>query len=210
MLELLKNRIIWRKKNRHNLTHNANGFNINSVCVGNMTYGNLYVITCGNDVKLKIGNYCSIAGGTKFILQGDHYLNHVSSYPYKVQITHDLPYEAVSKGNIILDDDVWIGESATILSGVHIGQGAVVAAGALVTKDVPAYAIVGGVPAKIIKYRFSDEICKEMNTLDYNKLTKNLVNDHINDLYVPLEKHSVEEIRTMLKWFPKKKSDGRA
>lgn len=209
MFDYLKNRVLWRKYNKHNLTHNVNGFHINSVSVGNMTYGNLYVITCGDDVKLEIGNFCSIAGGTKFILQGDHYRNHVSSYPYKVQVTHESPYEAISKGNIVLEDDVWIGESAIILSGVHIGQGAVVAAGALVTKDVPPYAIVGGVPAKIIKYRFPEDVRNELKLLDYSKLSREMIQDHIEELYKPIENSSAEEVKALLGWFPKKGNNDR-
>lgn len=66
------------------------------------------------------------------------------------------------KGNIDVEDDVWIGLNATICAGVHIGQGAVIAAGAVVTDNVPPYAIVGGVPAKIIKYRFTKELIQEL------------------------------------------------
>ena len=106
--------------------------------------------------------------------------------------------EGVSKGNIIVDDDVWIGFRSTILSGVHIGQGAIVAAGSLVTKDVPPYAIVGGVPAKVIKYRFSPEMITELLKVDYNQLTEELVKEHIEDLYRDLEDTS------QLWWFPKK------
>lgn len=78
--------------------------------------------------------------------------------------------EAISKGDIIVDD-VWFGGDATIMSGVHIGKGAVIAAGAVVTKDVPPYAIVGGVPAKIIKYRFNENVIKKIIKIDFNKLT---------------------------------------
>lgn len=84
----------------------------------------------------------------------------VSTYPFKRKLFHGGE-EAVSKGDIIVGDDVWVGYGATILSGVHIGQGAVIAAGAVVNKDVPPYAIVGGIPAKVIKYRFSESVCKK-------------------------------------------------
>lgn len=78
-------------------------------------------------------------------------------------------WETQAKGNIIVNDDVWIGDSALILSGVEIGQGAVIAAGAVVTEDVPPYAVVGGVPAKVIKYRFRDDVIKELVKIDYAK-----------------------------------------
>ena len=84
------------------------------------------------------------------------------------------------------------------MSGVHIGQGAVVAAGAVVTKDVPPYAIVGGVPAKVIKYRFEPEMIEELLKVDYSKLTKKDIEKHIDDLYTELKDPS------QLDWMPKK------
>ena len=106
--------------------------------------------------------------------------------------------EGTSKGNITVDDDVWIGFRSTILSGVHIGQGAVIAAGSVVTKDVPPYAIVGGVPAKVIKYRFPSNIINELLKIDYKKMTEDMIKEHINELYNELE--SIEQ----LEWVPKK------
>jgi serine acetyltransferase len=109
--------------------------------------------------------------------------------------------EAFSKGNIVIDDDVWIGYGVTILSGVHIGQGAVVAAGAVVTKDVPPYAIVGGVPAKIIKYRFSPEIIEELMKIDYSKLEEDDIKNHIDDLYSEIK--TVEDAKKIVGWMQK-------
>jgi len=111
---------------------------------------------------------------------------------------------AISQGDITVDDDLWIGFRSTIMSGVHIGQGAVVAAGAVVTKDVPPYAIVGGVPAKIIKYRFSPEVIEQLLKLDYSKLSDNMIRERIDDLYTSLEGKSPEEVEKLLAWFPKK------
>ena len=122
----------------------------------------------------------------------------------KVQVTKELQMEAISKGDIIVDDDVWIGYGATILSGVHIGQGAVVAAGAVVTKDAPPYAIVGGVPARVIKYRFSPEVIEQLLKLDYSKLTDNMIRERIDDLYTSLDGKTPEEVEKLLEWFPKK------
>lgn len=172
-------------------------FNVNSVSVGKETYGSLNVDNYNNLYKLNIGNYCSIATDVMFILDADHYTNHISSFPFKVKVLGES-YEGVSKGDIIVDDDVWIGYGATIMSGVHIGQGAVVAAGAVVTKDVPPYAIVGGVPAKVIKYRFEPEMREELLKVDYSKLTKEDIEKHIDDLYTELKDPS------QLDWMPKK------
>ena len=98
----------------------------------------------------------------------------------------------------IIGNDVWIGYGATVLNGITIGDGAIIASGALVTKDVPAHAIVGGVPAKVIKYRFSPEMITELLKVDYSQLTEELVKEHIEDLYRDLEDTS------QLWCFPKK------
>lgn len=79
----------------------------------------------------------------------------------------------------MIKDDVWIGAQATIMSGVTIGQGAVIGAKALVTKDVPPYAIVGGVPAKVIKYRFEKEIIDELLKIDFSKFDYKVIKEHI-------------------------------
>ncbi|MDY6420297.1 MAG: CatB-related O-acetyltransferase [Succinivibrio dextrinosolvens] len=107
--------------------------------------------------KLKIGSFCSIAPKVTFILNSDHYTNNLSSFPFKVMCLGSHKSEAISYGDIVVDDDVWIGYGATILSGIHVGQGAIIAAGAVVSKDVPPYAIVGGVPARIINSSFPDK-----------------------------------------------------
>ena len=101
-------------------------------------------------------------------MSGEHSITGIMTYP----LIDDVKINSRSKGDIIVADDVWIGYGATIMSGVHIGQGAVVAADAVVTKDVPPYAIVGGVPAKVIKYRFEPEMIEELLKVDYSKLTK--------------------------------------
>lgn len=128
---------------------------INHSYIGEYTY----IGPNGKIQNTTIGNYCSIASNCLCGL-GSHPLSLFSTSPifYKTQnpfkikiITRDLDFEENKPINI--GHDVWIGARVTILDGVHIGNGAVIAAGAVVTKDVPDYAIVAGVPAKIIKYR---------------------------------------------------------
>lgn len=111
-------------------------------------------------VKLILGKFCAIAAETRFIMTGDHKLDAISSYPFPIfkmgwerafQIS-DLPV----KGDIVVGSDVWFGYSSLIKGGVTIGHGAIVAAGAVVIKDVPPYTIVGGNPAKVVKQRFDD------------------------------------------------------
>lgn len=187
----------WRKKNPHNSTYLIqNGSPIGEVKVGKHTYGGLNVLNCTSN-KLVIGNYCSIAKQTAFILGVDHRMSGVSTYPFKKLMLHG-EQEAISKGDIIIEDDVWIGYGAIILSGVHIGQGAAIAAGAVVSKDVPPYAIVGGVPAKIIKYRFSEPVRRQLERIDFSKIDDEFVEKHISQLYEEIDEN------TDLNWLPLK------
>lgn len=189
----------WRKNNKHNFTKMILKNAIDVTSVGKYTYGNLNVHVSSKNNNLHIGNYCSIANEVMFILSSEHPYNKTSTYPFKTMIMVD-GIDGISKGDIVIDDDVWIGYGAIIMSSVHIGQGAVVAAGAVVTKDVPPYAIVGGVPAKVIKYRFESDIIDELLKVDYSKLTKEMIEEHIDDLYVELRD------KEQLKWMPKKES----
>lgn len=112
--------------------------------------------------KLIIGNYCSFGSGVVFMMAGNqgHRMDWVSTFPFHFQANifkESLnPYKKA--GDTLIGDDVWIGTESMILAGVNIGSGAVIAARAVVTKDVPPYAIVGGNPAQIIKYRFNEEV----------------------------------------------------
>lgn len=177
----------WKKKNTDNFTTVGKyTFDTSKVLVGKGTYGELNVLqfetTC---CKLIIGNYCSIAPEVIFMTDGEHSYKSISTYPFATRY-FNKSIDTLSKGDIIIGDDVWIGYGAIIMSGVNIGQGAVIAAGSVVTKDVPPYAIVGGVPAKIIKYRFESNIVNELLKLDYNKLTKEIVEKYIDKLYEEL------------------------
>lgn len=187
----------WRSKNSHNGTYLANNFDQNRVFVGRYTYGPLFVLYSSHyDSKLKIGNFCSIAGGVHFLLAIDHYTDHISTFPFKVKVL-GKDAEAYSKGDIVVDDDVWIGENAMILSGVHIGQGAIIAAGAVVSKDVPPYTIVGGIPAKVLKHRFAPAVVEKLMKIDYSALSEDNIREHISQLYERVDEN------TDLDWLPK-------
>lgn len=128
------------------------------VSVGRHSYGVPIVYTYpGCSCKLSIGHFVSIATGATFLLGGNHPTHWVSTFPFRARwrmvgaYTDGMPS---CKGDIEVGNDVWIGQGAVILSGVKVGDGAVIAAGALVTRDVPPYAIVAGVPAKTVKLRF--------------------------------------------------------
>ena len=116
-----------------------------------------------NHDKLIIGKFCSIACGAKFLFtSANHTMRSAATYPFPLFFEEwNLDRKNVTdswdnKGDIIIGNDVWIGYEAVILSGVTIGDGAIIGARAVVTKDVPPYSIVGGVPAKLIRKRFSD------------------------------------------------------
>lgn len=117
-----------------------------------------------NRDKLQIGKFCSIACGAKFLFNSaNHTLSSLSTYPFPLffeewgLVKKDVTNAWDNKGDIIIGNDVWIGYEAAILAGVTIGDGAIIGTRAVVTKDVPPYTIVGGVPAKPIKKRFSEE-----------------------------------------------------
>ena len=170
--------IVYRRKNKHNYTTLHSNVDIKRIAVGKYSYGAINVLADGKSSNLHIGNFCSIGPEVLFVLDSDHELKTVSTYPFRVKVLNILKYEAVSKGDIIVEDDVWIGTRAIIMSGVHIGQGAMIAAGACVTHDVPPYAIVGGVPASIIKYRFKPEIINYLLQVDFSKMDKNFIKNN--------------------------------
>lgn len=173
----------WHKDNPDCFITFKNIFDLSFFSVGKGTYGDIFVLNHNPGPALKIGSFCSIAPEVKFILSSEHNLKTISTYPFKVKFLGDCVSEASSKGDIIIEDDVWIGYGSIIMSGVKIGRGSVIAAGAVVTKDVKPYSIVGGVPAKFIKKRFEDDVCAELAELNFENLTKNNIRDYLQLFY---------------------------
>lgn len=178
----------WRKINKHNQTTISRIVEPTRVTVGRHTYGrlNISVFDHSNEKILTIGSFCSIAGNVQFICGGNHYQNRFLNFPIEKKFFDKT--EALSKGEIVIGDDVWIGTNALILSGVTVGQGAIIAAGAVVSKDVPAYSVVAGIPAKVIKYRFTDNMIKKLlevnlSAIDESYIKKNysLFVNELND-----------------------------
>ena len=136
--------------------------------------------------RLIIGKFCSIACGAKFLFNcANHTLKSLSTYTFPLFYEdwkldkEDVATTWDNKGDIIIGNDVWIGYEAVIMAGVHIGDGAIVGARAVVTKDVPPYTIVGGVPAQEIRKRFSLDVIEQMQALRWwdwteDKIRKNL------------------------------------
>ena len=146
--------------------------------------------------KLIVGKYCSIGLYSKFILGGNHRYDWVTTYPFHVSWTHNNTFKNIdenikgypqSNGDIIIGNDVWFGDCVTVMSGIKIGDGAVIAANSIVVKDVEPYSISGGNPAKHIKYRFSEDIIKKLLEVKWwnidekmlDKLLPYMVNDDI-------------------------------
>jgi acetyltransferase-like isoleucine patch superfamily enzyme len=132
-----------------------------SIKLGEHSYKGDVRVLCWtrNDVVVNIGKFCSLATNIKFIIDGNHYYNRFSTFPFReIFKWNEIPPGNYGKETPIVGNDVWIASDVTIYSGVNIGDGAVIAGQSVVTKSVPPYAIVGGNPAKIIKYRFNQEI----------------------------------------------------
>ena len=113
--------------------------------------------------RLVIGKFCALATGVRFIMAGgNHPTAGVSTFPFAIfggawaERTADLIHDLPSRGDTVVGNDVWIGYQATIMPGVRIGDGAIVATGAMVTKDVPPYGIVAGNPARLVRLRFAE------------------------------------------------------
>jgi virginiamycin A acetyltransferase len=180
-----KNILIQESKFSGNITLYENVKVSNSFISGNVEIGRFSSINGPNTSVISsakgniiIGSFCSIARGVQ-IQEFNHRFNRASSY-YFAQNMFNLSrdFDIDSKGDIIIEDDVWIGANCIILSGVKISRGAVIAAGSIVNKDVAPYSIVAGNPAKFIKKRFKEETIKELNqskwwTWDMKKIRKN-------------------------------------
>ncbi len=128
--------------------------------------------------KLIIGKFCQIGRNVEFIMNGaNHQMNAVSTYPFYIfqgreqnpPLKNDLPY----KGDTIIGNDVWIGQNVTFLPGVHVGNGCIIGANAVVASNIPAYCVVVGNPAKIIKKRFDDEMIELLEKLKWWDRTPN-------------------------------------
>lgn len=142
-------------------------------------------------VYADIGKFCSIAGEVRLGM-GTHTLDKLSTSPLFTEKNNGTKHSWVETSavnpfkRVTIGNDVWIGQRAMIMGGVKIGNGAVVGAGAIVTKDVPPYAIVGGVPAKIIRYRFSEEVISKLEKSKWWELPDAVLKENIELFQKPL------------------------
>ncbi len=135
--------------------------------------------------KLVIGKFCAIARGTKFVMNGgNHNMDGISTYPFAIfgngwEKVMPAAMQSPFRGDTIIGNDVWIGYESLIMPGVKIGNGAVIGARSVVTRDVPPYAVVGGNPARIRKHRFDEHTVQRLEAIawwdwDAAKITRNL------------------------------------
>ena len=160
--------------------------------MGKYSYGKPLVVRAGGDKgKIYIGKFCSIARDVKIFLGGEHNTNWITTFPIRIIFNLDgrgKDGHPKTKGEVFIGNDVWIGYSSTILSGVKIGDGAVIGARSLVASDVDPYTIVAGNPSKVIRKRFSDEQIQKLLKIkwwdwDLSKILNNthlLCQDNIN------------------------------
>jgi len=140
--------------------------------IGEYTYGSPDVFEFGDDTRLVIGRYCSISDRVSIILGGNHRVDWFTTYPFAAfsgdwPDAREISGHPASKGDILIGNDVWIGFGSVILSGVTIEDGAVIGAGAVVSKDVAPYSIVAGNPAREVRKRFSDDIIARLLDLQW-------------------------------------------
>lgn len=142
-----------------------------------------------NRDRLIIGKFCSVACGAKFLFNSaNHTQTSLSTFPFPIFFEEwglDIQNVASAwdnKGDIVIGSDVWIGYEAVIMAGVTIGSGAIIGARAVVTKDVPPYAIVGGVPAKVIRKRFSDDTIAALLEIKWWDWPEEKIRRHIPDI----------------------------
>ena len=180
----------WRRRNQHNETKMGDRlFPIDVVTVGKGTYGTLNVqsLYVTEKERLVIGNYVSIAPDVTFFLGVNHQMQTVTTYPFYSKWIGRSPIDAVSKGPIVVEDEVWIGTGAMIFSGVTIAKGAIVGAGAVVTRDVPPYAIVAGNPGRVTRFRFSEDVVEILKPIFMANLPEEWIRANMDTIYTKIE-----------------------
>jgi len=160
------------------------------VSVGRYSYPKIppVVYYAGDTASVHIGAFTSIAGGCEILAGGEHRPDWVTTFPLRIRM--NIPGRLLdglprSKGDVIIGNDVWLGKNSIVLSGVSIGDGAVVAAGSVVTRNVKPYSIVGGVPARELRFRFSEEQVEQLLSIAWWDWTDDEIRERSDDLCSP-------------------------
>lgn len=169
--------------------------------VGKYTYETQYIQlkSWGEGSIVKIGSFCSIADNCKVYLGGNHRTDWTTTYPFG-HVYKDIfnsfngDGHPKTNGDVIIGNDVWVGSNVTIMSGIKIGDGSVIAANSHVVKDVEHYSIVGGNPAKLIKYRFSQDQISNLIKIGWWNWDDKKINDNLKlicspDIQAFIDKH---------------------
>jgi len=170
--------------------------------VGGWSYGSPTVPCWDHKTRLAVGKFCCFAGNVTILLGGEHRTNWVSTYPLNILFPEPsaLTGHPSTKGDIVIGNDVWIGQGTTVLSGVKIRDGAVLGAGSVVTRDVPEYATAAGVPERVLRYRFDRPTIKALKRIQWwhwplerIKQARPLpLSDNVRE-FVPLYGHATDE-----------------
>ena len=173
---------------------------------GKYSYGEPIILFESSGAKLYVGNFCSIAENVKIFLGGNHNINWITTYPFghinkKTFNLFNGDGHPTTKGDVIIGNDVWIGNNTTIMSGIKIGDGAVIAANSHVVKDVKPYELIGGNPAKHIKYRFTKEQIDKLLKIKWwdwtdeeiNKFVPLLCSENIDNFIQTFNNNNIDE-----------------
>ena len=158
--------------------------------IGEYTYGRPRVIAFTKNTRLIIGKFCSIAANVKIVIGADHRLDWVSTYPFPAlgkiwPEAQGIEGHPASKGDVVVGNDVWIAEGAVILSGVKIGDGAVIGSQSVVSKDVAPYAVVSGNPARLVKMRFDESTIKTLLRIQWWNWPAEKIKRHLHLICSP-------------------------
>lgn len=190
-VQLAKHKVRWHQANTHNNTTASTVFPVERVTVGAHTYGPLNLHFFGHPAEsIQIGSLCSIAADVHFLAGGEHPTNRPTTFPLNHYFADRSDIGSTPRGPIRIADDVWIGRGCLILSGVTIGQGAVIGAGSIIARDVPAYAVYAG--GRVVRYRFDEPTVARMSQLDWNQIGPDELTKNLELLTAALDEHFLE------------------
>lgn len=156
--------------------------------IGRFSWGHLTVSSRGPGTRLSVGQFCSFAHGTHIVLGGEHRADFISTYrfpaypPFNETHRHLAEDTSITKGAVVIGNDVWLGHQTLILSGVTIGDGAIIGAGSVVRHDIPPYAIVAGNPARVAGFRFPPEQIEALLQLKWWNWPIERISSHLDQL----------------------------